>query len=274
MNGNGLDVLPTVSEKMLHYQFSSCSKGKQTLGCPYGSTGQWVVYCDNAQVKASGSCTSTECNVHEIHAAMTGGTYQYPIGSGRVYPTVTHTMYHYEFPKLSPGKEKISCPDRSSGEWEVYCDNGEVKASGQCDVTSFYGYMPYQTNTVSGPITSERDGKCLDYNFNNGNVYMHSCHGGSNQQWYFDDRGQMHSVRDGKCLDQHMENNNVYMHNCHGDRNQRWHFETDGHIGTAFDDKCLDYNWNDHNVYMHSCHGDSNQRWIHPQRDLNKQAAR
>ena len=49
---------------------------------------------------------------------------------------------------------------------------------------------------------------------------MHPCHGGSNQQWYFDDRGQMHSVRDGKCLDQHMENNNVYMHNCHGDRNQ------------------------------------------------------
>ena len=46
------DTSTKVTDKMLHYEFSSCSKGKQTLGCPYGSTGEWKVYCDNAQVCA------------------------------------------------------------------------------------------------------------------------------------------------------------------------------------------------------------------------------
>jgi hypothetical protein len=270
---NQYEILPTVTEKMLHYEFSKCSKGKQTLACPYGSTGDWTVYCDNAQVKAAGSCTSTECSTEEIIGAMAGSN-QYPIGSGRIYPMVTQKMYHYEFPKLSPGKEKFPCPDRSNGEWETYCDNGEVKTSGQCDLVSTFGYMPYQNGAVYGPIKSERDGYCLDYNYNNGNVYMHPCHGETNQIWYFDSSGQMRSQRDGKCLDQHMDNDNVYMHDCHGGDNQRWHFEPDGHMGTKYDDKCLDYNYNNHNVYMHPCHGDSNQRWTHPQRDLNGGAYR
>ena len=97
--------------------------------------------------------------------------------------------------------------------------------------------MPYQNGAVYGPIKSERDGYCLDYNYNNGNVYMHPCHGGTNQIWYFDSSGQMRSQRDGKCLDQHMDNDNVYMHDCHGGDNQRWHFEPDGHMGTKYDDK-------------------------------------
>jgi hypothetical protein len=287
MNGNGLDILPTVSEKFVHWEFSgpspgnfvignACSKGKQTLGCPYGSRGDWTVYCDNGSVKASGSCTSTECSVDEIHSAM-AGSHTYPVGSGRVYPMVTQKMYHYEFPKLSPGKETFGCPDRSSGSWEVYCDDGQVKSSGQCSVNSMFGYMPYQDGEVHGPITSERDGKCLEYVANSGTVRTSTCHGGTNQQWYFDSNGQTRNQRDGKCLDEAVEetgNDNVYVRDCHGDSNQRWHFEPNGELGTASNDKCLYYDYHNGNTYMQPCHGDSNYRWRHPQRDLNSGAAR
>ena len=36
---------------------------------------------------------------------------------------VTEKMYHYEFTKVSKGKERLFCPDRTSGEWEAYCDD-------------------------------------------------------------------------------------------------------------------------------------------------------
>merc|ERR1719502_643505 len=189
---------------------------------------------------------------------------------------VTQKMYHYEFPKLSPGKEKFPCPDRSNGEWETYCDNGEVKTSGQCDLVSTFGYMPYQNGAVYGPIKSERDGYCLDYNYNNGNVYMHPCHGGGNQKWHINPDGSMGTQHDAKCLDYNYNSMNVYMHDCHGGSNQKWvHPQRTlnaempqpagapaGELKTEYDDNCLDYNYNDGNVYMHPCHGGANQQWF------------
>jgi hypothetical protein len=276
MNLNGLDILPTVDEKMLHYEFSACSKGEQTFGCPYGSTGEWKVHCDNAHVKATGGCTSTECKAEDIHKAMTGGERHYPTGSGRVYPWVTETMYHFEFPKVSKGKETLSCPDKSSGSWDVYCDNGEVHASGECEVTSFYGWMPYQTEAEYAEIKSARDGKCLDYvQDGSRSVAMYTCHGRSNQMWRFDQNGYVISAQDGWCLDMDTNNKKVNMYHCHGRENQKWHIDPDGKMGTAYDDLCLDAAKDGSGqVYMYTCNGDSNQLWDHPQRVLNEKAVR
>jgi hypothetical protein len=272
MNGNGLDIFPTVTEKMLHWEFSKCSQGKQDLACPYGATGDWHVYCDNAAVKATGGCTSTECSVNEIHVALASG-HAYPVGSGEVYPMVTEKMYHYEFPKVSKGKETLSCPDRSSGSWEAYCDNGTVHTSGSCEVSlPLFGYMPYQTEPVYGMLKSEKDGKCLDYNYHNQGVYMSGCHGHSNQVWFVDDLGRLRTNYDhGRCLDYDYNSNRLSMYPCHGNDNQRWQFEGDGHIGSKQDDKCLDYK-HDGTVFMYECHGDINQKWVHRQRDVVQQA--
>merc|ERR1719331_3341248 len=102
---------------------------------------------------------------------------------------------------------------------------------------------------------------------------MHPCHGGANQQWLFTPTGELKTQYDDKCLDYNYNNGNVYMHGCHGGGNQKWHINPDGSMGTQHDAKCLDYNYNTLNVYMHDCHGGANQKWVHPQRDANIAAA-
>merc|ERR1719253_1716446 len=135
-----------------------------------------------------------------------------------------------------------------------------VRGVGHCTASANGGY----------PLKTERDNKCLDYNYGNGNVYMHRCHGGSNQNWYFDgdtvrirsEGLHLKTKRDNKCLDYNYNNGNVYMHDCHGGGNQQWYIDhSDGSLRTRHDSKCLDYNYNNGNVYMHNCHHEPNQRW-------------
>jgi hypothetical protein len=113
-----------------------------------------------------------------------------------------------------------------------------------------------------GLLKTHQDAKCLDYNYNNNNVYMHPCHNGANQIFSIASNGEMRTNYDDKCLDYNYGNNNVYMHPCHGGKNQRFSIKPDGHMQTAWDNKCLDYNYNNGNVYMHPCHGGGNQKWF------------
>jgi len=110
------------------------------------------------------------------------------------------------------------------------------------------------------PLSTKHDGKCLDYNPGDKNVYMHKCHDGKNQKWYIDSFGNLKTKHDDKCLDYNPGNGNVYMHKCHDDKNQQWYFKN-GHLKTRHDDKCLDYNYNNKNVYMGRCHDGKNQQW-------------
>jgi len=148
-------------------------------------------------------------------------------------------------------------------------------------------------------IKSHKDLKCMDYNYDNHTVYMHSCHGKANQQWYMQE-GMLRTFYDDKCLDYNYDTGNAYMHPCHGKSNQKWYVENfllksvhdgkclDYHTGTgdlqlfschrgpnqewfahlvntfqvrslAYPDKCLDNNYDSGNAYMHACHGGKNQ---------------
>jgi len=78
-----------------------------------------------------------------------------------------------------------------------------------------------------GELKTNYDDKCLDYNYGNGNVYMHSCHGGKNQQWYIDSQGALKTKYDDKCMDYNYNNANVYMHGCHHQPNQQWKLPED-----------------------------------------------
>merc|ERR1719201_3282745 len=84
-------------------------------------------------------------------------------------------------------------------------------------------------------------GWCLDYNQGNANVYLHSCHGGSNQMWYINEHNELKTQADGKCLDYHTGTDNAYMHDCHGGNNQKWYMDDLGQIKTLHDHWCLDY---------------------------------
>jgi hypothetical protein len=74
-------------------------------------------------------------------------------------------------------------------------------------------------------LVSMRTNKCLEYNTGNGAVYMHHCHGGLNQQWYFDGE-QLKTKYDDNCLDYAYDDptKGLYMKPCHGESNQKWYF--------------------------------------------------
>lgn len=87
---------------------------------------------------------------------------------------------------------------------------------------------------IDGTIISVHDGKCLDYHTGTTNVYMHECHDGSNQRWYFDaETAQIRSEYDHRCLDVNMGGSaNVYIHPCHDGDNQK--FDRFERSGSAF----------------------------------------
>jgi len=84
-------------------------------------------------------------------------------------------------------------------------------------------------------------GWCLDYNTGNGNVYLHSCHGGANQVWYLNEHNELKTQANGNCLDYHTGNQNAFMHPCHGGNNQKWYIDDLGQIKTLHNHWCLDY---------------------------------
>jgi hypothetical protein len=108
------------------------------------------------------------------------------------------------------------------------------------------------------------DSLCLDYNISpdgNSNVFMHRCHKGANQFFFFDEKNRLRTKHDDKCLDYNTKSKNVFMHPCHDGKNQEWYFDNHGRLKTKFDDFCLDYNYNNQNVFMYGCHKGSNQHW-------------
>ncbi len=65
------------------------------------------------------------------------------------------------------------------------------------------------------------NGKCLDYNYSNGNVYLHSCHGKKNQVWYYDKNTyQVKSLYNENCLDLN-SSSNLYMTSCNANDSQK-----------------------------------------------------
>jgi len=116
----------------------------------------------------------------------------------------------------------------------------------------------------TSPLKSRHDDKCMDYNFNNQNVYMHACHSGSNQQWYTVDE-KLQTKYNNQCLDM-ATNGNVYMHSCHDGTNQQWYIEGESLRTRASPSKCLDYHTGNGNIYMHACHNGKNQDfyWAKP----------
>merc|ERR1719310_721080 len=79
--------------------------------------------------------------------------------------------------------------------------------------------------------------------------------------WYQDWEGHVLTHYDGNCLDYNYDDMNVYMGPCHTGANQMWYSEG-YHIKTEYDDNCLDYNYDNHNVYMFACHDGFNQMWF------------
>jgi hypothetical protein len=67
-----------------------------------------------------------------------------------------------------------------------------------CDATNINQRLYFNSRTLE--ITFQ-DGKCLDYNFNNFDVYANGCHGGRNQKWfYYRTKNFLKSLPTDKCV--------------------------------------------------------------------------
>ena len=80
------------------------------------------------------------------------------------------------------------------------------------------------------------DRKCLDYHTDTRNVYMHECHGGANQKWYFEEgTARIRSEVDHKCLDLNIGDAfNIYMYDCHDEKNQQFESQLQGSLSVSF----------------------------------------
>merc|ERR1719313_805646 len=116
-------------------------------------------------------------------------------------------------------------------------------------------------------LKTNHNDNCLDMNYNNNNVYMHACHGGSNQQWFFDGEDLKTRYDTSKCLDYNYNNGNIYMHACHGGTNQKFYYAQPknpayfSRVKSRHGEKCMDYNTNNNNIYFHPCHDGANQKF-------------
>jgi len=108
-------------------------------------------------------------------------------------------------------------------------------------------------------LKTEYDDKCMDYNMNDGNLYMNVCHEGNNQQFYFEGEA-LKTLHDDKCADYHMGNQNIYMGDCHSGSNQDWYFDGKA-LKSRHDNRCMDYHTGNQNVYVGDCHDGANLKW-------------
>ena len=93
----------------------------------------------------------------------------------------------------------------------------------------YWYFQPLSWDPMAFEI--KRGGKCLDYNYNTGKAYMHTCHGGKNQHWHFIGSSatnmEVKTSYDWKCLDRELDNSwleipEFLLYSCNGGRNQRF----------------------------------------------------
>merc|ERR1719253_1219720 len=82
-------------------------------------------------------------------------------------------------------KKKLEDEERAHQKWLEEQKLAEIKEFGTTDTQ----------------LKQEHDSKCLDYNYNDDNIYMHDCHGEPNQRFWID-RGteEIRTAHDSKCL--------------------------------------------------------------------------
>mmetsp|Transcript_55846 Transcript_55846/g.167377 ORF Transcript_55846/g.167377 Transcript_55846/m.167377 type:complete len:111 (-) Transcript_55846:171-503(-) len=105
----------------------------------------------------------------------------------------------------------------------------------------------------------------MEMNTDTFNVYIHDCHGGENQKWYwYSSKEEIRNQVNGRCLDYNYSNGNLYVHNCHGGSNQKWTWDGN-RFKSLHDGKCIDMNLNwSKNLILYSCHDGLNQKFIVP----------
>jgi len=111
----------------------------------------------------------------------------------------------------------------------------------------------------------------LDFEPTSKNVYMYSCHGGTNQNFYYakDTKRIYFELSRGQgnfCLNNPINNPSVSGFACHKDLHQQWFTDDMGRLHTGHDGKCLELNdKNNNDIIVAPCTDSGKQRFILPQ---------
>jgi len=127
---------------------------------------------------------------------------------------------------------------------------------------------------VAGEIRSVYNTNlCLDYNLDNGNLYMLECHGMDNQKWDWDpSTGMISSVGAWSNICMREDFTNIRGDPCNNVAEMKWTLtEVGENIYTITQPRdglyglCMDLSLEgDNNIYMSSCHGGNNQQFLVP----------
>ncbi len=122
---------------------------------------------------------------------------------------------------------------------------------------------------------------CIDMDTGDtSHVYVHKCHGGTNQTFIFDQKdgpsggvlkGGNIKTRDGQCLDLNFNEKSgngfkLYLGECNNGSNQYFNVRENGTISDGLKGYCLDFDINrgdagGYVLYSHPCHTENNQKW-------------
>eukprot|EP00928_Gymnodinium_smaydae_P020065 TRINITY_DN1774_c0_g1_i2.p1 TRINITY_DN1774_c0_g1~~TRINITY_DN1774_c0_g1_i2.p1 ORF type:complete len:4665 (+),score=549.86 TRINITY_DN1774_c0_g1_i2:454-13995(+) len=240
-------------------------------GCWRDSTSAFVAF-KGAGTDLAHSATSPICEKADrifVIAEVGADSYACPGGSVSVASMDTCSQYALK----TGAKFDGSCSSYVLPEQAEFCANRPrrcwqdaatktVYFKGAGDDVGSVSATPICMKAPASELISFFDNKCVDYAFDdqNGNAYMFDCHGGKNQQWYFDGM-QLKTMWDSeKCMTYDLNTNNVHLKTCQNGDYQKWYLQGQ-QLKTYADDKCLDYDPGSGNLYMSACHSENNQQW-------------
>ena len=90
-------------------------------------------------------------------------------------------------------------------------DSNTTVTMSKCENGNKGQRLYYDVETLQ--IKLHQSGRCVDYNYHTGEVYMHTCHGGNNQMWYqYSSDNYLKSFHDSKCMS--VSNDKLTMEDC------------------------------------------------------------
>lgn len=257
----------------------------QIWNCHNGPNQDWQLDDNGRLLTRNGKCLDVEPRLAEQNGARlqvwecsNRVTQQWYFDQGRLRNQASGKCIDLDSSTMDRNGGKVQlwdCHDRSNQQWATaYSTDNQTPAA---------------TPPVTPPSSANADprmlqeffrltsrGKCLDIhrdNFdsriNGANLQSWQCNNEVNQDWKFDDRGQLIS-RNGKCLEVEsatlsQNGAQVQLWDCQNGNNQLWYLDN-GRLRNRGNSKCLDLdsasaNKDGGKVQMWECHDRSNQQW-------------
>ncbi|KAL7486824.1 hypothetical protein ACHAW6_012424 [Cyclotella cf. meneghiniana] len=232
----GVDEFATMHVKLrVVYNMKKClhaandaSKNVYMANCTAGSPNQDFYYVPTTRqikLRSTGDCvdihlSSNNAYMHSCHGGnnqkwrynpitkelktyndgkcldmdpVSGNVYMYGSchgGNNQKFVLPSHWLHAMTLYQVRVFSEPDKCMDVDSSRKIILSTCNETQSS-----------QIFKYDSATRQIKPSLSGYCFDYNFNNQDVYLYTCHGGLNQKWYFEaSTNRIRTGYDNKCL--------------------------------------------------------------------------